>query len=93
MKKVIFFSLLIIQSLCAQIRFTFAHISDTHVGGSTGAEDLQRTVEDINDNGDIQFALITGDITEFGSDEQLRSARTILSALSVPWYIIPEIMI
>ena len=28
--------------------FVFAHITDTHVGGTTGAEDLRLAVEDIN---------------------------------------------
>jgi len=47
--------------------FSFAHVTDTHVGGSTGAEDLERTVRDLNAQAGIDFVLVTGDVTEFGS--------------------------
>ncbi len=69
--------------------FTFAHVTDTHVGGSTGADDLRRTVSDINSLPGIAFVILSGDVTEFGSDEELRLARQILDSLQVPWYVIP----
>lgn len=67
----------------------FAHVSDTHVGSSTGAEDLRRTVSDINQNDSIQFVVISGDITEFGADSEIGLAKQILDSLNKPWYIIP----
>jgi len=67
----------------------FVHLSDTHIGSGTGAEDLRRTVKDINENAAIQFAVISGDITEFGSDEELLLAKQILDSLQKPWHIIP----
>ena len=67
----------------------FAHVTDTHVGGSTGSEDLLRTVEDIDALQDIDFVLFTGDVTEFGSDEELQEAKEIISRLNKPWYIVP----
>jgi outer membrane protein assembly factor BamB/predicted phosphodiesterase len=73
----------------AQTHFNFAHISDTHIGSATGAEDLRRTVADLNGSDSIAFAVISGDITEYGSDDQLRLAKQILDSLSVPWYIVP----
>lgn len=75
--------------LFSQQEFSFAHITDTHVGSSTGAEDLRRTVNDINSLNALSFAIITGDITEFGSDDQFRLAKQILDSLSIPWYIVP----
>ncbi len=66
----------------------FAFVTDTHIGNSTGADDLRRTVKDINDNGSLQFVVITGDITEFGADEELVTAKRILDSLNKPWYII-----
>lgn len=69
--------------------FKFAHVTDTHIGGETAAEDLRRTVLDINLNSEIKFVLITGDITEFGSDEELLLAKQILDSLTLPWYIVP----
>ncbi len=92
MKRISFLALLLV---CTSISFSqratifFAHISDTHIGGNTAAEDLRRTVKDINENDSIQFVVITGDITEFGSDEEIILAKQILDSLTKKWYIIP----
>src|SRR5215467_13846010 len=84
------FALLTSLSLFSQnSTITFVHLSDTHVGSSTGAEDLRRTVKDINENDSIQFIIISGDITEFGADEEILLAKQILDSLNKPWYIIP----
>lgn len=71
--------------------FRFAFISDTHIGSPNGSaeEDLRRTVADINQMKDIDFVVITGDITELGTDAEIRLAKQILSELTVPYYIIP----
>ncbi len=69
--------------------FCFAHVSDTHVGGVTGAEDLQRTVDDINSRTEVDFVVITGDVTEFGSEAELLEAKRLLSRLNKPWYVVP----
>ena len=76
----------------AQFRpFRFIHISDTHIGSPDGhaEEDLRRTVRDINQLNDVAFVVITGDITELGTDEQILLAKKILDSLAVRWYIIP----
>ncbi|MBL7742217.1 MAG: PQQ-binding-like beta-propeller repeat protein [Chitinophagaceae bacterium] len=76
----------------AQIRpFRFAFISDTHIGSPNGSaeEDLRRTVRDINAMNDIAFVVLTGDITELGTNEELKLAKQILDSLDVPWHIIP----
>jgi outer membrane protein assembly factor BamB/predicted phosphodiesterase len=70
-------------------KIMFAHISDTHIGTENAAEDLRKTVEDINQNPDIQFVIHTGDVTEFGSDEELYLAKKILDQLRKPYYIVP----
>ena len=70
--------------------FQFAHVTDTHVGGSTGLEDLERTVNDINSGSiELDFVIISGDITEFGSDEELKAAREVIEKIRIPWYVIP----
>lgn len=91
MKKLILKSLLFVFFLGSAFGqgFKFAQVSDTHVGGSTGADDLRITVKDLNQRKDIDFVLFTGDITEFGSDEELALAKQILDSLTLPWYIIP----
>jgi outer membrane protein assembly factor BamB/Icc-related predicted phosphoesterase len=69
--------------------FRFAHVTDTHVGGSTGADDLKRTVDDINQQTDIDFVILSGDVTEFGSEKELLEAKSILGKLSKPCYVTP----
>jgi outer membrane protein assembly factor BamB/calcineurin-like phosphoesterase family protein len=72
-----------------EARFSFALITDTHIGGEGADEDLQRTVDDINTTDSIAFVILSGDITEFGSDRELRLAKRILDGLTKSWYIIP----
>jgi len=50
---------------------------------------LRRTVKDINENPAIRFVVISGDITEFGADEEIKLAKQILDSLNKPWHIIP----
>lgn len=91
MKHLFFLVFLLVftpEVLTAQ-SFTFAHVTDTHVGGSTGAEDLKQTVEDINALGNVDFVVVTGDVTEFGSRTELEEARAILDRLQIPWYAVP----
>lgn len=68
--------------------FKFAFVTDIHIGNQTAAEDLRRTVYDINANSSLSFVVLTGDITEFGSDEELKLAKQILDSLNKPWKII-----
>lgn len=67
----------------------FAWLSDTHVGSDRGADDLRISVGDINTIPGLSFVLVSGDVTEMGSFENLRLAKDILDGLRVPYYIIP----
>lgn len=69
--------------------FKFAQVTDTHVGGATGADDLRRTVLDLNQQQGIDFVILSGDVTEFGSDDELALAKQILDSLNLPLYVIP----
>ncbi len=70
--------------------FRFAIVSDTHIGGAaSAAEDLRRTVADINADTGLAFTIVTGDITELGWDAELAEAYSILSQLRRPWFVIP----
>lgn len=90
MKKIILFltGFCFVASVFAQ-PFRFAQVTDTHVGGATGADDLRRTVQDLNQQLDVDFVIFSGDITEFGSDDELLLAKQILDSLQLPWYVIP----
>jgi outer membrane protein assembly factor BamB/predicted MPP superfamily phosphohydrolase len=94
MKKFVSSFLIILFSLVlqAQIKpFHFAFISDTHIGSPDGKaeQDLRRTVDDINKRSDLDFVVITGDITELGTNEQLATAKKIFDGLKIKWFIIP----
>jgi outer membrane protein assembly factor BamB/predicted phosphodiesterase len=77
--------------LAQQKPFRFAFLSDTHIGSPNGSaeEDLRRTVKDINSRKDLAFVVLTGDITELGTNEELLLAKRILDSLNIKWYIIP----
>lgn len=76
------------NQLLAQ-NFNFAWISDTHVGGLTGEVDLRNTVNDVNSLHDIDFILLSGDITETGKTTDLELSKKILADLNKPYFIIP----
>lgn len=86
-------SLLLVMLLMGQSKvepFKFALIADTHIGNHNNDEDLQRTVNDINNNmHEIEFVIVAGDVTEFGSDEEITIAKNLLDQLNVPTYVIP----
>ncbi|MDF1560961.1 MAG: PQQ-binding-like beta-propeller repeat protein [Bacteroidales bacterium] len=94
MKKqiILFFLIICLIPAAAQQQngtFNFALVTDTHIGGATAEEDLRRTVRDINGNDSLAFVILSGDVTEFGSDSELLLAKAILDSLNKPWYIIP----
>jgi outer membrane protein assembly factor BamB/predicted phosphodiesterase len=67
--------------------FKFAFLSDVHIGIKNAAEDLRRTVEDINADTALKFVIITGDISELGTDEEYQVAKSIFSKLKKPLYV------
>lgn len=80
--------LLLSFSLSAQ-DYTFAWLSDIHIGAPTAEQDLMNCVMDINKRRNISFVVATGDIGEKGRDAELTKAKEILDKLNVPYYIIP----
>jgi len=69
--------------------FRFAWLSDTHVGTATGEQDLRDAVRDINSLTGLSFVVVSGDVTEFGSREQLRLAKDLLDSIKIPCHVIP----
>jgi outer membrane protein assembly factor BamB/predicted phosphohydrolase len=67
----------------------FAWLSDLHVGSDGAAHALETAVSQLNQRDDIGFVLLSGDITEMGSTEELTVARQILGKLRHPYHIIP----
>src|ERR1035437_4301119 len=89
-KSIILFLLVILTANAVRSQsFKFGFVTDTHIGSANSAEDLRRTVQDINADSSLRFVVITGDVTQFGSDNELRLAKQILDSLNKKWYIIP----
>ena len=67
----------------------FAVMSDVHISiGAPSVEGTAACVEDINKNTDIQFVIISGDIANFGADDELACAKNIFDKLNKPWFIV-----
>ena len=70
--------------------FKFALLSDTHIQENSPANDeLTQVIDDVNNNPDIEFVLVSGDITEINTGKNLMHAKEILDGLNKPYYIIP----
>jgi outer membrane protein assembly factor BamB/predicted MPP superfamily phosphohydrolase len=82
-------ALLALSAFAGTQPFRFAFLSDTHVGSPTGEEDLRATVRDINSLTGLSFVVLSGDVTEYGSLEQLRLAKQILDEIKIPCHVIP----
>lgn len=88
MKKILFIVLVLISQPFAQ-NFQFAWLTDVHIGYPTAEEDLNRSVSDINSILEIDFIVVSGDITATGTLSELKLAKDILDKLNKPYYIIP----
>ncbi len=66
-----------------------AILSDVHVTpGNANEGKLREAVAEINAT-DVDAVLMTGDLTNEGSDEQLRNVKGLLDGISHPLYVIP----
>ncbi len=66
-----------------------AVLADTHVTpGNENENKLREAVNDINAS-DVKLVLLAGDLTNEGSDEQLKNIKLILDEIKKPFYIIP----
>jgi len=65
----------------------FVHISDTHNGTERAAESLRFVLRDIENNfPDIKFVAVTGDITEFGWEEELAENYEIMEKSGLSYF-------
>ncbi len=67
----------------------FAILSDIHVTpGNANESKLIAAVEEIN-AGDAEAVIVSGDLTNEGSDVQLRNVKSLLDRITKPLYVIP----
>ncbi len=83
------FITLLIFSCASDSTIEFAWLSDVHVGATTGGADLSLAVSDINSMKNLDFVVVSGDITETGKGDVLEMAKAILDSLDIPYHIIP----
>jgi 3',5'-cyclic AMP phosphodiesterase CpdA len=71
------------MNLLSTLLFSFALLIDTHISTSNPKpmEDLQRSIEDINQNPDIEFVVVTGDLSESGDLASLQDIKQALEAI------------
>lgn len=74
----------ILSVLC----LSFALLTDIHISTSNPRpmEDLQRSIVDINQNPNIDFVVVTGDLTESGDRASIQAIKDALEQLNVPFY-------
>jgi len=67
----------------------FAFFSDTHYSDGSGAvRDLSRCVKDVNTLDNLDFVLVGGDLTDFGTDEEIAAVKQILDSLRYKYYVV-----
>lgn len=83
--------LLVVNTGMAQIVATqkLAILSDIHVTpGNANEGKLKEAVAEINGT-DVDAVIVSGDLTNEGSDVQLRNVKSILDGIAKPLYVIP----
>lgn len=70
--------------------FKFAFFTDLHISQTSKepSEDLQRAVDEVNRYQDLDFVIVSGDITQKGDSISLAEAKHILQQLTIPFYIV-----
>ena len=84
-------ALLLALSVAAQeAPVKFAYLSDIHItlNGASHIENLQRCIADINTQPDIQFTILAGDLTDFGTDEEFAFTKGMLDELVHPYWVV-----
>lgn len=69
--------------------FRFAQLTDIHISKTnpTPLEDLQWSINEINETDSIAIVIVSGDITESGDKASMQQAKEELDRLHVPYYV------
>ncbi len=89
MRSLLLFSLSFLSCLFIEGQCRFAFLTDLHVvPGNANEIALKQVVEEINTDR-YDFVVVTGDLSNMGSDAELNAVKSILDQLKYPYYIIP----
>ena len=75
-------------SVIAKEPLRFAVVTDTHFGHPGADSSVRLVIEDINRRSDIDFVVLTGDITESGRDDEFALAADVIGELDKKYYIL-----
>ena len=83
-------AMLAIMQGWAQKPFTFAQITDIHLNSNDPKplEYLMTSIADINQNPDIDFVLVTGDLADNGDNASLEQLDSALKTLNKKYYVV-----
>lgn len=67
----------------------FAFVTDTHIAeNTTSIADLSACLRDINGQDSLDFVIFGGDVTDFGTDREIATAKTMMDSLRFPYYVV-----
>jgi outer membrane protein assembly factor BamB len=91
MKKIIFaifFFLFLINILNGQ-GFKYAWIISPDIGKTDADTTLTNIINNINLYKDLEFVIVSGNLTVHGKNDELQQIKSILDKLNIPYYVIP----
>lgn len=86
--KTILAALLAFTSVCAGAE-RIAVLSDIHVTPGNACDSMLRIAVDEINAGDFDFVVLAGDLSNEGSDDQLRNVKEIMDAVRHPLFVLP----
>lgn len=63
-------------------QYSFGALSDIHITYDTAAEDFQKALTFLNEDADVKFTCISGDLTKDGTAEELTQYKNIVDTYS-----------
>lgn len=87
--NILFVCLLPFMAQAQQGTFRFAQLTDIHLSPNNPkpTEDLLRSIAQINATDDIDFVLVTGDLTEEGDRATMEKVKSCLDLLKMKYYV------
>lgn len=85
-----FLLLILYLSVYAQVKpFCFAQLTDIHINGDSPSQldALKNSVQQINSTENVDFVIVTGDLTDNGDMESMLNVKRCLNRLRMPYYV------
>ena len=84
-----FVSLLAVSLSAQENLLRIAFLTDLHYSeGSNSVRDIRRCIADVNSLDSLDFVLVGGDLTDFGTDEEIAAVKSMLDSLRHDYYVV-----